>query len=283
MVLKDGQIAEQGSHKELVALDGIFASMWADQVSASDEIPLSIDDMKKEVSGSAVEDIEPLGDEHRGYVVDAAPESPTAAHSSHTSDAAPEASQMPADVVTRDEEPLIDLAAPAAMNFPTSETPDEPSIADNVIRPTHVVPSSPVVAEPLAFPVTDDTSSQVLPERVVTPIPAVTFGASVNAPPSRTGTPDPDSEPKRKRISSQNFQRLARRMSLTTRKQSSSSIIPGLKRESSPRVSTDDGSVRGESSTRNESPAGSVKGDGDKTKLKKEKKEKKEKSRKGTI
>jgi ABC-type transport system involved in Fe-S cluster assembly fused permease/ATPase subunit len=29
-VLKDGQIIEQGSHRELLELSGLLASMWAD-------------------------------------------------------------------------------------------------------------------------------------------------------------------------------------------------------------------------------------------------------------
>ena len=35
LVLKDGQIVEQGSHKELLARGGVFATMWADQISSS--------------------------------------------------------------------------------------------------------------------------------------------------------------------------------------------------------------------------------------------------------
>ncbi|EDR09151.1 uncharacterized protein LACBIDRAFT_249450, partial [Laccaria bicolor S238N-H82] len=42
LVLKDGHIVEQGTHKELMALDGIFASMWADQVSSTEDPPVSI-------------------------------------------------------------------------------------------------------------------------------------------------------------------------------------------------------------------------------------------------
>ncbi|KAG1721520.1 hypothetical protein EDB19DRAFT_1917260 [Suillus lakei] len=37
MVLKDRQIVEQGSHRELVELSSLFASMWADQISASED------------------------------------------------------------------------------------------------------------------------------------------------------------------------------------------------------------------------------------------------------
>ncbi|KAF9467267.1 hypothetical protein BDZ94DRAFT_1287702 [Collybia nuda] len=251
LVLKDGQIIEQGSHKELVAFDGVFASMWAEQVSATDDPAPSIEDsMKGELSGYVLDEPNPPVQEHSAL---------PAAESS-------------------------DLAGPSPVTFPSSE-PEEldiPAAKQSTSDHPSEVPASlptPFVEEPLAFPTSNDTSAQPTPDRVATPIPAVvTFGESVNSPPSRTGTPDPDSEPKRKRISSQNFQRLARRMSLTTRKQGSS-IIPGLKRDS-PRVSTDEGSTRGDAGTRNESPAGSIKNDADKSKLKKEKKDK---SRKGSI
>ncbi|THG93856.1 hypothetical protein EW026_g7493 [Hermanssonia centrifuga] len=36
LVLKDGQIAEQGSHTELLAKGGFFASMWAGQISSAE-------------------------------------------------------------------------------------------------------------------------------------------------------------------------------------------------------------------------------------------------------
>lgn len=289
MVLKDGQIVEQGSHKELVAFDGIFASMWADQVSATDE-PVSVDDnsVKREVSGYAVEEAGPQGDEA------SAPESAAVAFpetsSIVTADNLPEPTPAPS-IQPAENKSLIDLSESAPVVFPTpdQETVSTPEIlaSPTIYSPIPVTPS-PLVAEPLAFPTTEELEPVVSaeserPERVVSPIqgPAVTFGANVNL--SRTGTPDPDSEPKRKRISSQNFQRLARRISLTTRRQSSSSsIIPGLMgKKESPRVSTDDSSARGEGGSKTESPAGSIKGDADKGKLKK--KEKKEKSRKASI
>ncbi|RDB25444.1 Heavy metal tolerance protein [Hypsizygus marmoreus] len=285
LVLKDGQIVEQGSHKELLARDGFFASMWADQVSASDE-PVSVAETitKREVSRYAVE--EPG--------VQAADETPEERNDPdddvHESSASVPLVDVPEEVdpkpsatvpLAHEETSPVD---PAPVAFPTSAAShhESESVKTEVIQaPSPVTSSVPFVAEPLAFPSAADTSPEPQPERVATPAqgPAVTFGANVNSPPSRTGTPEPESEPKRKRISSQNFQRLARRISLSTRRQSSSSsIIPGLKRES-PRVSTDDS--RGEGSLRNESPAGSIKSDGDKGKLKK--KEKKEKSRKSTI
>jgi len=36
-VLKDGEIIESGSHKSLLAADGVFAAMWAEQVSTENE------------------------------------------------------------------------------------------------------------------------------------------------------------------------------------------------------------------------------------------------------
>ena len=36
LVFKDGEIVEQGTHRELLARNGHFAKMWADQVSIVD-------------------------------------------------------------------------------------------------------------------------------------------------------------------------------------------------------------------------------------------------------
>ncbi|KAG5646274.1 hypothetical protein DXG03_003870 [Asterophora parasitica] len=256
LVLKDGQIVEAGSHKELVALDGIFASMWADQVSADDHISLDDRSTKKEALAYIIDEAAPLVEEGQALAV--APESSAAA------EAVTEAST---EVAQPQQGDLIDIS-PSEPQAPSHHEVESSASSIPIHAPQ---PISPISA-PLAFPTTED-EPEPQPERVETPQgPAVTFPAHLETP--RTGTPDPESEPKRKRISSQNFQRLARRISLTTRRQSSS-IIPGLKRES-PRVSTD----AGEGSSRNgDSPAGSIKGD-DKAKLKKEKKEK---NRKGSL
>ncbi|GLB37259.1 putative ABC transporter [Lyophyllum shimeji] len=271
LVLKDGQIVEQGSHKELLARDGIFASMWAEQVSASDD-HVSLDERttKPEISGYAADDAESPAVERESESIAAALETPGDVPSAGAINALTEA-----DDAAPGAGDLVDLSdASPETKVPSQH--EEPSASSPTIHSP--VPISPVAA-PLAFPSTEEPEPmpETQPERVATPQgPAVTFPANLNTPPDRTGTPDPDSEPKRKRISSQNFQRLARRISLTTRRQSSS-IIPGLKRES-PKVSTDDNNPKSEGSLRNESPAGSIKGDSDKSKLKKEKKEKKRKS-----
>lgn len=34
--MKDGQVVEQGTHSELLAMNGLFAQMWADQISSTD-------------------------------------------------------------------------------------------------------------------------------------------------------------------------------------------------------------------------------------------------------
>jgi ABC-type transport system involved in Fe-S cluster assembly fused permease/ATPase subunit len=260
LVLKDGQIAEQGNFKELIEIeDGVFASMWADQVTSSDDHATG--SVKKRVSGYSVGTVDRTSKNVEG------PEGIVA----EDINLAPDFSE----VVQRGPD------GPAGDTLPVSEvTMEESKVVD---EPESTEPSA-VPATVFMFP----TSAE--PSEIVEPIPvsapSVTFGSSVNSPPSRSGTPDPESDPKRKRISSQNFQRLARRLSLTTRRQGSSSSIisgiPGLgKRDSSPKVSVDDAS-RGEASTaRNstDSPAGSLKGD-DKSKLLKWKEKK---TRKGSI
>lgn len=141
--------------------------------------------------------------------------------------------------------PLHDLTETA---FPTPDS-REASCTDTeplgpIHAPTPITPSSPFNAEPLTFLTTNEPSTQLQPECITTPtqVPAVTFDANVNTPPSRTETPDLDNESKPKHMSTQNFQQLAQRISLTTQCQSSSpSIIPGLRCDS-PRVSTDDSS-----------------------------------------
>ncbi|KAH9485276.1 ATP-binding cassette sub-family B member 6, mitochondrial [Psilocybe cubensis] len=300
LVLKDGQVAEQGNFKELIELDGLFASMWADQISSNDELAVSFSDtsVKKEASGynvgatipseahafehaveaSAAEaidtDISPVpatsNDEHQPEVSSQV-DFPQTKHDSLV-DSTPESDPQPSQEDSNVQSVVIDEQQGTQTKLPavTSEI------------------ASPVASAPIAFPSSDsysDIRREETPPPIVSPptvsFPAVTFGASVNSPPSRIGTPDPESEPKRKRISSQNFQRLARRISLTTRRGSSSSGIPGLKREQSPKVSIDDSRPEGSGAgSSNDSPAASVKGD-DKGKLKK--KEKKEKSKKNTM
>lgn len=309
LVLKDGQIIEQGSHKELLALDGTFASMWADQISSNDGISISGNSLKKEQSQSSFKrngsiqgyDAElaaPVDDSLEGPS-QTAEEPPLVEEAKDTPELAFVAKEKPVDEnelevateeaeVKKDEE-FVPVAKTASENrpiaFPSSSSSEEllpqaPKIHDSPKAAPIALESKPETPAPapIAFPTESSTPEKPIPQ-VASP-PGVTFGASAFSPPSRTETPDPDAEPKRKRISSQNFQRLARRISLTTRRQGSvSSMLPDiLKRDQSPRVSTDEGgSSRGEGSSTlaSESPVSSLRGD-DK-KLKKGKKDKKKK------
>jgi hypothetical protein len=247
VVLKDGQIVEQGTHKELLARDGVFASMWADQVSPA-EVATSVGDSSKN---------EVTNPDHLGPTDN---DEPTAIP------------YETKDGVENGERP--EITEGAGITFPSSDTEpvDVAENAEPVQFPSSTVfPTDPARASPVNFPPSEDApdhrnSLSASPS----PPPGVTFDANLS-PPLRTGTPDPDSEPKRKRISSQNFQRLARRISISAKRQSSSFIpaIPGLKRDSSPRVSVDDGRLE-----RTDSPSSSVKNE-DKGKKKKDKKERK--------
>lgn len=269
LVLKDGQIVEQGNHSELLAQDGIFAAMWADQVSTSDG-----GDSVKRQSMAAVSGYSVASSIHEP--------APELASEAELTTAVPDAVE---DVLSERELPQLPPPADEALvnsahaeeeaalfslpiTFPKSDDdtiePDQvPSaeVASPVASPTAespvAFPTSPVAESAVSIP--DPVQPKALPSTppaVPTPT-SVTFEASESP---RSGTPDPDAEPKRKRISSQNFQRLARRISITTRRQGSiSSIIPGLKRDrdSSPQVSVDEGSpVQGGST--HESPASSI-------------------------
>jgi ATP-binding cassette subfamily B (MDR/TAP) protein 6 len=269
-------------------LDGLFASMWADQVSGTDDHPPSVSgtSIKKKVSGYSMGvsgTVEGEAKENMQEVFEPVEESlPTQTFSESDSSRKLAtfqhyelaASQLTTSMPPSAQEERVEFPAPV-------EVPDHHKVTQIMEVPVQSpTPTAAPMAAPITFPsseVNPPVTRRDEPVTLPAPIPAVTFGASVNSPPSRTGTPDPESEPKRKRISSQNFQRLARRISLTTRRQSSSSsIIPGfnLKRDQSPRVSTDDNGPRAEGSSTNDSPAGSLRGD-DKGKSKKKEKNKK--------
>ena len=287
LVLKDGHIHEQGNFKELMEFDGLFASMWADQISGTDDHPPSVGgtSIKKKVSGSSMGvsgNVEGETKENMAEGFELVEESlPTQTFSEPDSSAKLATLQHYESAASQSTPSIPPSAQQEQVEFPAPvEVPDHPKVTQT----TEVPVLSPIpISAPIAFPSSEINPPVIQRDEPVTfpaPTPAVTFGASVNSPPSRTGTPDPESDSKRKRISSQNFQRLARRISLTTRKQSSSSssIIPGfnLKRDQSPRVSTDDSGARTEGSSAN-SLTSSIRGD-DKGKLKK-----KEKNRKGST
>ena len=295
--------------------------MWADQVSSNDGISVAGNSLKKEQSQASFKrdgsvkgyDAEPITSEDNVLEEPsnfAAENVPKSSEDKQDTEAAPPAEEpetlkKDTDGLEKPHESSADLEEDQAEETPAAATKSAPEtqvIAFPSSGPVEEEESQQIRESPKNDPISlensgGDKSDIAAPAPIAFPTeestpekpqaqspPAVTFGASAFSPP-RTRTPDPESEPKRKRISSQNFQRLARRLSLTTRRQNSvTSILPDiLKRDSSPRVSTDEGtSPRGEGSSTlvsSDSPAGSLRGD-ETPKLKKSKKEKK---KKGTL
>ncbi|KAJ7251778.1 hypothetical protein B0H12DRAFT_1118861 [Mycena haematopus] len=288
LVLKDGQIVEKGSHAELLASDGIFASMWANQVTTSGDEPtdpVPAAEAETEAVGYSVEPdltteaIEVIAEEgitgtaEDEVTVDPDVAAPPSEAPQTTQDAA---KPLPAVPVASDSNTPVAFPVPEIDAGPVTFPASEPEAAP-VAFPTSdssLPMSSPLATEPLVFPGSDDPSVAEPERSVPGAAPGVTFEPGLVSP---TTSPDLDTEPKRKRISSQNFQRLARRISLTTRRQGSTSsitnMIPGLKRDKS----GDDNSLRGEGSGRDsiDSPTTSL---SDKGKLKKKDKKDKRKS-----
>jgi hypothetical protein len=210
LVLKDGQIVEQGSHKELLALNDVFASMWADQISASNEPVIVVGEtVTAEVPGYSVENVEP------------AP-TPAVLEEDTLVDVGP-SEDVPVEAQTTLPEIVSQNTDASLVAFPSE---DPPSTSQDE-APTEIAPMPTASAD---TPATGTEVANKVPAAAITP--GVMFSSKVNMPPC-TGRPDPDSELKRKRIS---FQRLARRISLTTRRTGSSSsilIVSGLKRSES--------------------------------------------------
>lgn len=54
VVLKDGQVAEQGSHADLLAMGGIYSAMWRRQGEAADFDAADVVGMPKAASSSDI-------------------------------------------------------------------------------------------------------------------------------------------------------------------------------------------------------------------------------------
>jgi hypothetical protein len=230
----------------LLALNGTFAEMWNDQVSASDSASTvakrhSVAGYEVEQDTTTAQDVTDNGDvEHKtdhfgvGPNVKLAENDPNAPVDFPTNDRDQEVEEVPA-------EPKRESSQPIA--FPGSgeaEPHDNPSVG-NGSRPQ----STAVTFEP-------------------------------QSPPSRNETPDPDADSKKKRTASQNFQRLGRRISIGTRRAGSALAIPvqnipGFKREGTSTTINKDESVT--DAPTSDSPAQSL-NDVAKAWLKKDKKEK---------
>ena len=280
LVLKDGQIIEQGSHKELLEVNGVFAAMWADQISATGD--QAVDGGARD--GYQLDDVLPISDPVITDV-DAAPTQDTADLLADTSERPVQESLTVREISNAD----AGAAAVAGtqvddtlISFPSSSS----QAAGSDAAPSKVNPVAFPTSDsaPIAFPVTSSDEAASQKASSTAQAPGITFAPEVGTP-ERTGTPDPDAEPKRKRISSQNFQRLARRISVTTRRAGSISNIPilgSLRRDTSSasaptpaRGSTDNDAGP---SVLSQSPAPSIHSETDKDKPKKKEKDKKKRT-----
>ena len=211
---------ERGSHAELLALNGMFADMWTDQVSASDAAS-TVAKRQSVVAGYEVE-------QDTTTVQDVAESGDAAEYEANHSG-------VGANIKLAENDPN------APVDFPTTDHDQEAEEAPVKPKREPVVEREP--SQPVSFPTTaalsgagdtDSRQSFANGSRPQSPGPGVTF--EPQSPPSRNETPDPDAEPKRKRTASQNFQRLGRRISIGTRRAGSALAnpiqnIPGLKRE----------------------------------------------------
>lgn len=257
--------------------------MWADQVSADDELVDRSSFQKEAASGYNISEIEmkpeevepPRPETVTVEVASPEPQNPFADPIDLTDDFIPTESPQPQAVdLLGDTEAGAQQKQEAPRSYAAAAAEPPTSDSAPVGFPTDIPP--PAAAAPGPAPVSFPSSSSQ-PE--IATSPAVTFGAEVGSPPSRSGTPDIDGKPKRVRKTSQNIQKFARSLTLATRRQSSGSSA--VKQESSPRTSREDSSAtRGEGSVGGDSTEASIAGDDKKEGKGKGKKGKKSKSSK---
>jgi hypothetical protein len=237
LVLKDGQIVEQGSHAQLLNQNGIFATMWADQISVTEgethfygkvenhdgqveEAKPQLED-KTAVSGYQIESESPRPEDGEASTDDAQPtqDVPSSEHESEAPAHETPSAEAQADRVAPAAFPS---ASDAPVVFPSS--PSTPAVAFPSAEHAPEVPSKDI---PVAFPSSDSAEQMALTDSPAPTVasPGITFSGDSHP---EHGSADPDSEPKRKRISSQNFQRLARRISTSARRTGSVTGIPNL-------------------------------------------------------
>lgn len=210
--------------------DGLFASLWADHVGTGAPVPGS---SSATVSGAAegydISIVQPVDSQ-----TTEAPAAEALVSGSPRAVTASVRAPSVRDATTSVRAPSIKLTAstraasvapsvPAkdilpAVSFPSPEEPEPVAfpVSSEVITAISSAPPA------IAFPKTDDSRSIDSGSQTHVRLPtSITFETTVTPP--RVSTPDPtgassspDAEGKRKRISSQNFQRLARRISLST-------------------------------------------------------------------
>ncbi|EPT00005.1 hypothetical protein FOMPIDRAFT_129886 [Fomitopsis schrenkii] len=162
LVLKDGQIVEQGSHSELLALNGEFAKMWAAQVQGAEDVPHDGSHQKEAVSGYSVED--PATKEDAELVQ-------VEAEDVSGEDTAPnvEAAEAPSPDEEHLQEATIAVGDQAPVAFPVETVEGVRGSDDSAAA---VASPGSDTAAPIAFPGGDHAASQkaeTLPEGAQTP------------------------------------------------------------------------------------------------------------------
>jgi hypothetical protein len=272
LVLSHGQIVEQGTHKELLNLGGIFAKMWADQVNADRRVQSLSGGQETSGLGIVINDVSPqieLTGYDVGPAIEPAPEDNTEpanvifqtgtlvdepaglAESVRASITVPETTdkvslvatgearegqqapqQAPERAAEEHPKPVeeVETASQAPKRYTEAATAiadNESSLQDGSIKGVQLsaTASTAPAAAPIAFPSGgDDAASSKSPSVAATASGGITFSPEVKSTPSRSGSPDPEIVPKRKRISSQNFQRLAKKITMVRRNSSSASF-----------------------------------------------------------
>ncbi|KIK91374.1 hypothetical protein PAXRUDRAFT_41102, partial [Paxillus rubicundulus Ve08.2h10] len=239
LVLKNGQLVESGSFKDLLETHGLFASMWADHLGTSAPAP----DSSSATASRVVEGYDVTSPNVEVSVTgDVTHDSPHAVTASIRAPSIRVPSIRPTASVKAESVapsvPAKDLQPPVSFPLSGSEEPQPTAFPSSSVGSAPVAfPTSPDTA-PLVFPTSDDSRSISSASQTHIRLPtAITFDTTATPPrvstPDPTGasssSPTPEAEGKRKRISSQNFQRLARRISLSTpRKGTGIQGIPGI-------------------------------------------------------
>ncbi len=228
LVLKDGRIAESGNLEELVSQKGVFAAMWEKQISA---------DQTHVGHG-----FEPSKAGGKGYDVvhDVMASEATVVPQIDTSDDKKKADlDLTSPIDGSAGAQMVDTSAKAASISPPSVDPASQYSA--VTSGDAPVLSPPPIdlgpSQTVAFPTSDDSSSQ-RPSAAQTP-------SSIKFKEEETGGDAKSSDPnKRFRIASQNFQRLARRISTVGRKPSTSGSAGSAQQDRQGSVDLGEGSGR---------------------------------------
>ncbi|KAH7108101.1 hypothetical protein BKA62DRAFT_609850 [Auriculariales sp. MPI-PUGE-AT-0066] len=256
LVLKDGQIIEQGNIRELIAKNGSFASMWAEQVKTDEDAQLFASfsgDIKQEYAESvrAPPSIR-ASVNSEGYMLDETVPEEAAALAGNLPSAAVEADATDAMLepeTYRTESPLpmqssqdqdrtIESGLPATSEYAVSVAETKPEQDAPASVPVPIAPESsakwddsapfaaspPAGATPMSFPANDDASvrrsaSIANSLRPSAHGPNISFGPELDREPSRqSGTPDEEAKPKRTAAQNlQNLSKFAKRISLGRR------------------------------------------------------------------